>query len=116
MTLDELKGKFSDWRANKKNLSEPVPPELWADIQVLLREYPSSRLCRELKITYGQLKNKGLIERKPTAQLKSTDFLKIESTLRGVGELTLQGEKRSLYLKIELSSLGQVLPFLATYL
>lgn len=116
MTLDELKGKFSDWRANKKNLSEPVPPQLWADILVLLKDYPSSVLCRELKITYGQLKNKGLIEEKPATQLKSTDFLKIESTLRGFGELTLQGEKRALHLKIELSSLGQVLPLLATYL
>lgn len=116
MTLDELKKKFSDWRANKKNLSEPVPPQLWADIQVLLKAYPASLICKELKITYGQLKNKGLIEREPVTQLKSTDFLKIESSLRGFGELTLQGEKRVIHLKIELSSLGQVLPFLATYL
>jgi hypothetical protein len=116
MTLDELKEKFSDWRANKKTLSEPVPPQLWADIQVQLKAYPAARLCKELKITYGQLKNKGLIESKPATQLKSSDFLKIESSLRGFGELTLQGEKRALHLKIELSSIGQVLPFLATYL
>lgn len=116
MTLDELKKKFSTWRDNKKHPSEPVPPPLWTEIQVLLREYPAHILCRELKITSRQLKNKGLIEEKPATQLKSTDFLKIESTLRGFGELTLQGEKRALHLKIELSSFGQVLPFLATYL
>jgi len=53
MTLDELKEKFSDWRANQKNLSEPVPPQLWGDMQVLLKTYPGSRICKELKITYG---------------------------------------------------------------
>lgn len=93
-----------------------MPPLLWEEIQILLREYPAHILCRELQITSRQLKNKGLIEEKPSTPLKSTDFLKIESKVKGLGELTLQGEKRALHLKIELSSLGQVLPLLAAYL
>jgi len=54
--LRDLKLKFSNWRANKLTLAEPVPNELWQEVKRALKHISSGLLCRELGITQHQMR------------------------------------------------------------
>ena len=54
--LKDLKIKFSNWRANKLTLAEPVPNELWQEVKRALEHIKPGLLCRELGITQHQMR------------------------------------------------------------
>lgn len=54
--LKGLKRKFSNWRANKLTLAEPVPNELWQEVKRALKHISPGLLCRELGITQYQIR------------------------------------------------------------
>jgi hypothetical protein len=54
--LKDLKRKFSNWRANKLTLAEPVLNELWQKVRRALNHISPGLLCRELGITQYQFK------------------------------------------------------------
>ena len=54
--LRDLKLKFSNWRANKLTLAEPVPTELWQEVKQALKHIRPGLLCRELGITQYQMR------------------------------------------------------------
>ena len=54
--LKDLKIRFSSWRAEKLTLAEPVPKELWQEVKIALKSISSGLLCRELGITYHQMR------------------------------------------------------------
>jgi hypothetical protein len=54
--LKDLKRKFSNWRANKLTLAEPVPNELWQEVRLALKHISPGLLCRKLGITQYQMR------------------------------------------------------------
>ena len=54
--LKDLKRKFSNYRANKLTLAEPVPNELWQEVKLALKHISPGLLCRELGITQNQMR------------------------------------------------------------
>ena len=54
--LKDLKRKFSNWRANKLTLAEPVPNKLWQEVRQALKYIKPGLLCRELGVTQYQIR------------------------------------------------------------
>jgi|SaaInlV_200m_DNA_3_1039701.scaffolds.fasta_scaffold34018_2 hypothetical protein len=54
--LKDLKRKFSNWRANKLTLAEPVPNKLWQEVKQALEHIRPGLLCSELGITQYQMR------------------------------------------------------------
>ena len=54
--LKDLKRKFSNWRANKLTLAEPVPNKLWQEVKQALEHIRPGLLCSELGITQYRMR------------------------------------------------------------
>jgi hypothetical protein len=55
--LEELRGRFDQWRQNRKKGSR-VPKELWDSAVRLSKDYSASQLSRVLRLHYSQLKKR----------------------------------------------------------
>jgi hypothetical protein len=71
--LGELKKKFSDWRQNRKNKTEPIPRELWEEAAILTKNQPIAQISKALHLEYKKLKDtaNALFDKKLQMQRKT---------------------------------------------
>ncbi len=121
--LQDLKRKFSDWRAKKLIVSEPVPNELWKEVNLALEYTHPGLLSRHLKITKNQMRlHCGLIKNQTEPSCddkfieiapvnKKTSLLQINKT---IPKLVTGSEKHEVLFTINNQSI--TLKFLASNL
>lgn len=119
-TLEETSLAFSAWRSNKENKGCKIPEDLWHGVQGLLPHYKKSQICKALQISGSQL-NKRCLPLTAPKEGNSKDNGFAEAALanlpqRDLCELTLQGTRKTLSLKIQPDKLAYLLPLLEPYL
>lgn len=55
--LNRVRAEFEAWRAQRKG-RERIPEALWEEVMGLLTEYPLKVVCRELKLSPPQVRNR----------------------------------------------------------
>jgi len=60
LSLEIVANRFADWRANRKNLREPVPVPLQKQVLALKKTYPSVQIISKLKVSSSQLSRWGV--------------------------------------------------------
>lgn len=55
--LNRVRAEFEAWREQRKG-RERIPEQLWAEVRALLTEYPIKVVCRELKLSPPQVRNR----------------------------------------------------------
>lgn len=55
--LNRVRAEFEGWRAHRKG-RERIPEALWEEVMGLLTEYPLKVVCRELKLSPPQVRNR----------------------------------------------------------
>jgi hypothetical protein len=118
MTLDKVCKAFEDWRAHRSNRREPIPAHLWVMVRALLPRYKQTTLCKALHLSGGQFKRHCLdVKTEERAVDQNDGFAEAFLPLSAAGcELTLQGARKSLSIKISPQQLSVVLPLLEAYL
>ncbi len=56
--LDKVKHAFQQWRSQRGSTAEPIPETLWAKALNLFPQYKRSTICRELRLSGGQFKQR----------------------------------------------------------
>jgi hypothetical protein len=79
ITLDQVKAEFSAWRSTRVG-KQRIPQQLWQMAIALLNtpEYSISTVSGELKLDYGQLKQRAASLNVKTHHLSSQSFLEIK--------------------------------------
>lgn len=118
MTLDKVCSAFEDWRANRSNRREHIPLHLWGMVRLLLPRYKRSTICKALHLSGGQVKRHCLDVKTEARAVEQNDgfaeaFLPLSTA---DCELTLQGARKTLSIKIPPQQLSVVLPLLEAYL
>ncbi len=54
--METVQKRFEAWRSGRSNRREPIPQHLWQAAGELCREYPISRVSRQLRLSYSDLK------------------------------------------------------------
>jgi len=93
--LLNLKARLDQWRANRKYLRQPLPPDLRQEVIAISRRYPGALLRRVLKIDPWRLSISTVKKPKPSATRKKeqTTFFKIRILPRGLyeGRIKIRG-------------------------
>ena len=55
--LNRVRAEIEAWRAHRKG-RERIPEALWEEVMALLNEYPLKVVCRELKLSPPQVRNR----------------------------------------------------------
>lgn len=118
MSLDKVYKAFEDWRANRSSRREHIPAHLWVMVRALLPSYKQSTICKALHLSGGQFKRHCLDVKAQSQAVEQNDgfaeaFL---PQLTANCELTLQGARKTLSIKIPPQQLSVVLPLLEAYL
>jgi hypothetical protein len=75
LTLEEVKEKFENWRANRKG-KRTIPDALWSVVKPLTHQYTLTEIVRTLKLNSTQLKNKlGILPRIKKQQKPAPAFV-----------------------------------------
>jgi surfactin synthase thioesterase subunit len=118
MTLDKVCKAFEDWRANRSSQRELIPERLWMMVRALLPHYHRSKICAALHLSGGQFKQHCLDVKIESQSIDQNDGF-IETLLpmqQADCEITLQGTRKTLRMKIPPQQLSVVLPLLEAYL
>lgn len=118
--LEEVVNEFESWRQKRVSRKEQIPVQLWAMAKALLPHYKRSHIQRALRIS-GQQFNECLSHKKGNEATQIDGFVScfIESATDQEDykcELTLQGLRKSLLLKVSIKQLPEILPLLEGYL
>ena len=102
ITLEEAKGRFEEWRSNRRGKSR-IPAELWSAAVEVARKEGINRTARELHVAWDDLKRRmattGEVQRQPG----SPAFVELVAPqLQSVPECTLEVEGRQGKLRIQL--------------
>lgn len=54
--IETVQKRFEAWRSGRTNRREPIPQHLWQAAGELCRKYPISRVSRQLRLSYSDLK------------------------------------------------------------
>ena len=113
-SLDMVEEAFSHWRQTRRYRCEAIPLSLWEMVSKLCPEYKRSEICRRLRLSGQQFKQRvqhgtalaahDFVVAKANQMITPLDVSKIT--------LTLQGQQRSLSLTLPTSNIAQVLPHL----
>jgi len=114
LTLESAGEAFREWRAQRSSRVDSIPEMLWSMALGLYPQYKRSKICRILRLSGGQFKER--IDASPHP-FPSTGFVlasnkgEVKATLIPSPEiqLTLQGQARSMTLCFDVHALGQVL-------
>ena len=55
--LNRVRSEFEVWRGHRQG-RERIPEQLWEAVMALLNEYPIKVVCRELKLSAAQVRNR----------------------------------------------------------
>jgi hypothetical protein len=56
VTLESVRQHFEAWRSGRTNRSQPIPEHLWKAAASLCEDYPITRVCRHLRLSFSDLK------------------------------------------------------------
>ena len=118
MTLDKVRKAFEDWRVNRNSRSEHIPAHLWDMVRTLLPHYHRAKICQVLHLSGSQFKRHCLNVKIEKQFIEPNDGF-IETLLPiqlADCEVTLQGARKTLRIKISPQQLSVVLPLLEAYL
>lgn len=117
MTLEEVCQAFEDWRINRSSRREPIPTYLWDMARALLSHYKATTIRKALHLSGEQFKQHCTVVKKAEVTPKQKDgFAEILLPQVESCELTLQGKRNRLSIKISTQQLPVVLPLLEAYL
>ena len=120
LTLASVEEAFQQWRAGRRNRTEPIPEALWTMALGLYPQYKRSKICRHLQLSGGQFKQR-LDSNTETGSnngfvMASRDEPKAIPELNPEIQLTLQGHTRSMTLCFDVHALAQILPHVSALL
>jgi len=118
MQLDKVYEAFTKWRTNKNNSSERVPRYLWDMVEKLQINYKPSTICKTLGLSGAQFKKYGLGTQAIKNSIAEEDGF-VEAVLPTSTphcEISLQGKRNTLSIKLLPQQLPMILPLLETYL
>jgi len=73
-TIEAVQEQFSAWRSNRVNKREPIPHYLWKAAAELCQTHPISHVCRELHLSFSDLKKHTRKEQTPAIQFMEVDM------------------------------------------
>jgi len=114
LTLESAEEAFRQWRDQRSSLVDSIPEMLWSMALGLYPQYKRSRICRILRLSGGQFKERldaGPHPFPSTGFVLASNKEVVKATLIPSPEiqLTLQGQARSMTLCFDVHALGQVL-------
>ena len=109
ISLEEARGRFEEWRSNRKGKAR-IPAELWSAAVEVARKEGINRTARELHVAWDDLKRRmpatGAVPQRPA-------FVELVTPqVQSVPECTLEVEGRRGKLRIQLK--GASASYLAT--
>lgn len=120
LTLASVEEAFQHWRSARHSRTEPIPEELWSMALGLYPQYQRSKICRHLKLSGGQFKQRldnGIETRANHGfVMASHDAPEAALEIKSEVRLTLQGHTRSMTLCFDVHALAQVLPHVGVLL
>jgi len=72
LTLEAVAKQFETWRANRQK-RDRIPQHLWRAATQLCKDYPTTQVCRCLRLSFADLK-KHLSNQKAAVQFMKIDF------------------------------------------
>ena len=67
-TIESVQEQFHAWRSSRVNRREPIPHHLWQAAAQLCQAHPISHVCRELRLSFTDLKRHIRKEQTPAIQ------------------------------------------------
>jgi hypothetical protein len=102
ITLEEAKGRFEEWRSNRRGKAR-IPAELWSAAVEVARKEGINRTARELHVAWDDLKRRVTTTEEVRRQPGSAAFVElITPQTPSVPECTLEVEGRRGKLRIQL--------------
>ena len=108
ITLEEAKGRFEEWRSNRRGKAR-IPAELWSAAVEVARKEGINRTARELHVAWDDLKRRmGEVPQQPG----SPAFVELVAPQESVPECMIELEGRRGKLRIQVK--GAPVSYLAT--
>ena len=102
ISLEEAKGRFEEWRSNRRGKAR-IPSELWSAAVEVARKEAINRTARELHVAWDDLKRRMTSTGEVRRQPDSPAFVElVASQAQSVPECTLEVEGRQGKLRIHL--------------
>src|SRR3982750_1700331 len=102
ITLEEVRGRFEEWRSNRKGKAR-IPAELWSVAVEVARKEGINRTARELHVAWDDLKRRVVSTGEVRRQPDSPAFVELVAPhAQPVPECTLEVEGRQGKLRIQL--------------
>lgn len=119
VTLKVVGDLFQEWRNTRLNRTELIPERLWGLAVDLYPEHKRSRICKHLRLCASDFKRRLVL----AGKIESSDgFVLADSESKAAlqpsvdVELTVQGQGRSLNMRVNINTLSQVLPHVGVLL
>jgi hypothetical protein len=102
ITLEEAKGRFEEWRSNRRGKGR-IPAELWSAAVEVARKEGINRTARELHVAWDDLKRRMLTTGEVPRQPAPPAFVELVAPqTQSAPECTLEVEGRRGKLRIQL--------------
>ena len=102
ISLEEAKGRFEEWRSNRRGKAR-IPAELWSAAVEVARKEGINRTARELHVAWDDLKRRMATTGEARRQPGSPAFVELVAPqTQSVPECTLEVEGRQGKLRIQL--------------
>jgi hypothetical protein len=103
ITLQEARGRFEEWRSNRRGKGR-IPAELWSAAVEVARKEGINRTARELHVAWDDLKRRVAATGEVRRQPGSPAFVELVAPkTQSVPECTLEVEGRRGKLRIQLN-------------
>lgn len=122
ITLESTEASFQKWREQRSNRTELIPEYLWSMALALYPQYNRAKICRQLRLSGGQFKQRleGVSPKFADTGfvLASSDEIKTNPSAcaRADVQLAIQGKERALTFSVGVDVLLQILPYLGALL
>ncbi len=72
--IETVQEHFEAWRSGRANRREPIPQQLWQAAAELCRDHSISHVCRQLRLSYADLKGRVAQDHLPPVQFVEMDM------------------------------------------
>lgn len=73
-TIETVQEQFRAWRSNRVSKREPIPDHLWQAAAKLCQAHPISHVCKQLRLSFTDLKRHIRKEQTPAIQFMEIDM------------------------------------------
>lgn len=73
-TLETVQRQFEAWRNSRTKKSQPIPEQLWQAAASLCENYSITRVCRQLRLSFADLKKRVSFAKPRPAQFLEIDM------------------------------------------